>query len=450
MGVKLYPREGKRGVRWWVRIYHDGKERTRSLKTGDEKRASEIAKKLEAKLILGELKLLEEEPPAAPARPFDAYFTNWLETYARSHCKDSTFAGYQAAFELYLRPTFGSRDLADITRADVKQLAFDLLAGRLPGTPEKRPNGKERHRRASKKSRSYVKGTLAPLSEMFNHAIEDGDFEGTNPALRVLRRIRSDDAGAERSGDFLTGPEAGRLLAACREHFPRWHPFVLCLTHTGLRIGEAIALQWGDVDFSGRFISVKRNLVDGKLTTPKSGKGRRVDLSGELASVLRALQVDGKREKLRLGRPALPPWLFTNDEGNAIDPDNFRKRVWPKLLEKAKLRAIRIHDVRHTYASLLIQQGESLAYVKEQMGHQSIRVTVDTYGHLVPGGNSAAADRLAALLSRAPICSSGPEEALTGTDDPAATVQNRVTEDRQPRKLVEPKGVEPSTSRVRF
>ncbi|HKA53823.1 MAG TPA: site-specific integrase [Candidatus Binatia bacterium] len=80
--------------------------------------------------------------------------------------------------------------------------------------------------------------------------------------------------------------------------------------------------------------------------------------------------------------------------GTMLNPDNFRHRVWFKLLEKAGLRRIRIHDLRHTFASLLIQQGESLAYVKEQMGHHSIRVTVDMYGHLVPGGNKAAVDRL--------------------------------------------------------
>ena len=79
---------------------------------------------------------------------------------------------------------------------------------------------------------------------------------------------------------------------------------------------------------------------------------------------------------------------------NPLNPDNFRNRVWPKLLEKAGLRRIRIHDLRHTYASLLIAQGESLAYVMDQMGHHSIKVTVDHYGHLVPGGNKAAVDSL--------------------------------------------------------
>jgi integrase len=168
----------------------------------------------------------------------------------------------------------------------------------------------------------------------------------------------------------------------------------LLLARTGLRIGEAVALQWDDIDFHGRFINVRCNWVDGHLTTPKSGKGRQVDMSLQLTETLKALLVERKKETLRKGWGAVPEWVFTNEVGNMIDPDNFRKRVWPKLLAKAGLQHIRIHDLRHTFASLLIQQGESLAYVKDQMGHHSIRVTVDIYGHLVPGGNKAAVDRL--------------------------------------------------------
>ncbi len=71
-----------------------------------------------------------------------------------------------------------------------------------------------------------------------------------------------------------------------------------------------------------------------------------------------------------------------------------RKYVFYRCLDLAELRRVRFHDLRHTYASLLIQQGESLAYVKDQLGHHSIQITVDIYGHLVPGGNRQAVDRL--------------------------------------------------------
>lgn len=72
-----------------------------------------------------------------------------------------------------------------------------------------------------------------------------------------------------------------------------------------------------------------------------------------------------------------------------------RFKIWYHVLEHAQLRAVRLHDLRHTYASLLLQAGEPIAYVKEQLGHSSIQVTVDLYGHFVPGANRAAVDRLA-------------------------------------------------------
>jgi integrase len=76
-----------------------------------------------------------------------------------------------------------------------------------------------------------------------------------------------------------------------------------------------------------------------------------------------------------------------------IDPSNLRK-IFNRLLTDAELRRVRFHDLRHGFASLLLQNGESLTYVKEQMGHSSINVTVDIYGHLVPGGNRQAVDKL--------------------------------------------------------
>ncbi len=85
------------------------------------------------------------------------------------------------------------------------------------------------------------------------------------------------------------------------------------------------------------------------------------------------------------------------DEGKQLEMYNVKNRYFLKALEKAGLRRIRFHDLRHTFASLLIQNGESLAYVKDQLGHSSIKMTVDVYGHLVPGANRAAVNRLPTL-----------------------------------------------------
>ena len=86
--------------------------------------------------------------------------------------------------------------------------------------------------------------------------------------------------------------------------------------------------------------------------------------------------------------------MFPSPEGSVLDPDNLIKRYFLPAIEHAGLRRFRFHDLRHTFGSLLIQDGASLAYVKEQMGHSSIQITVDTYGHLIPGANVSWVDRL--------------------------------------------------------
>lgn len=117
-------------------------------------------------------------------------------------------------------------------------------------------------------------------------------------------------------------------------------------------------------------------------------------VSLQLASSLKDLLRARKEETLKKGWWEVPQWVFCDQNGNALDGNNLRKRVFQKTLTEAKLRKIRIHDLRHTFATHLIQNKESLAYVQQQLGHHSIQVTVDIYGHLVPGGNKRAVDRL--------------------------------------------------------
>ena len=128
----------------------------------------------------------------------------------------------------------------------------------------------------------------------------------------------------------------------------------------------------------------------------------------------------------------MPEWVFTSIEGTALDAANLRK-VFARALKKAGLRQIRFHDLRHTFASWLLGNGESPVYVKEQLGHSSIQITVDTYGHLIPGANRQAVNRLAAMLENAP---------------PARQEQKRgQAESPNPLKsLVGHAGIEPATS----
>jgi len=142
---------------------------------------------------------------------------------------------------------------------------------------------------------------------------------------------------------------------------------------------------------------VRRSIVRGRVNNTKTNRIRRVDLSDSLLLTLEALRRARQEEWLAKGKNEIPEWVFCNEQGRWLDFSHVKKRHLQKSLAKANLRQIRFHDLRHTFASLLIQNGESLAYVKEQLGHSSIKMTVDVYGHLVPGANRQAVNRLPAL-----------------------------------------------------
>ena len=116
-------------------------------------------------------------------------------------------------------------------------------------------------------------------------------------------------------------------------------------------------------------------------------------MSNQLGMALRDLKRIRKEHYFQTGQE-MPAWIFVNSKGNPLDQNNLRNRIFYKVLDAAGLRRVRFHDLRHTFASLLLKQGESMTYVKDQLGHESIKMTVDIYGHLVPGDNIQAVDRL--------------------------------------------------------
>jgi integrase len=281
----------------------------------------------------------------------------------------STQAPYTRTLCTYVYPRFGAKLVTEVARADVRDLVVELLA--------------------QGRSRSLVRNVVAPVRQLFNQLIEDG-LDKPNPAARIGRYLQGRHDPAFRI-DPLTPEEEAWFLATARIHCPRHYALFLCALRTGLRLGELRGLQWGDLDFQDRFLEVRRSLQDGgRIERPKSGQLRRVGMSLRLSEELGRLRVAREKEALAKGWRQIPEWTFCNQDGGPIWKSDFERRVFHRLLTKAGLRRIRFHDLRHTFASRLIQNGESLAYVKEQMGHHSIKVTVDIYGKLVPGANKAA------------------------------------------------------------
>lgn len=264
----------------------------------------------------------------------------WLATYpALAGLRQSTVAGYRRVLKLHVYPRLGDKPFTAITRDDVRTLIAELLA--------------------DGKGRDLVRQAVSPIRAIFNEALEEG-LQLPNPAARIGRFLR-DRGDPRRRIDPLTAAEEANLLATARHHYARHFPLLLCALRTGMRLGELLGLQWGDVDYQGRFIEVRRSLVEGgRVELPKNGKIRRVDLSLMLADTLRQFRVRRAEEALAKGWTAVPEWVFVNQDGRPIWKSNFERRVFHKALEKAELRRIRFHDLRHTFASRLLQNRESV------------------------------------------------------------------------------------------
>lgn len=359
MGVTV--REKAKGSgEYWIFIAHEGKRR--SKKIGDRRKAKQIAKEIERRLAGNEFRM--EKAPT-----LEDYSKKWLEGYSRNVNKESTYESNRALLENHILPEFGSRRIDQIKRGEFKDFLLKKMESHSVGT---------------------VKNIKACLSSIFNYARDD-ELLNANP-LSHLKIFPKQDV--KRGVDRLTAEELTLFLGTAEKHFPKYYPFFLLLAKTGMRLGEAIALRWADIDFNGHLIHVRQNIVRGRVTTPKSNQVRKVDVSDHLEEVLKVLKHQRKEEKLKYGWQEIPEPVFFNDNLNPYDINNLRKRIFFRLLDKAGLRKIRIHDLRHGYASILLENGASPVYVKEQLGHHSIKITVDLYGHFIPGANRDSVNKL--------------------------------------------------------
>ncbi len=158
-----------------------------------------------------------------------------------------------------------------------------------------------------------------------------------------------------------------------------------------MRESEVLGLQWGDVDFNQGQIFVRRTLQGGKFYNPKTKTSyRRIDIDPQLITEL-------KKWKLRCPKGELD-LVFPNSEGGPLDGLYMLKRIFYPALSRAKVAKVRFHDLRHTNASLRIEAGQNPKYIQEQLGHSSIQVTMDIYGHLLRSSDQDAAIKLRQVI----------------------------------------------------
>jgi len=318
-----------------------------------------------------EIKLAEEaaERSERLGPTLHGYALEWVKDYAGqgperiTHATGKEYARLLATFPLTYFPP--EKLLAAVDADDL--IGFLAWLGRYRG------------RRGRLTPRS-IANALVPL----RLCIADAERAGlvTEESVAALLSTRRSGKPPLEKGSFFTRAELGRVMA---EIPGPWLAFFELLATTGLRISEAIALRWMDLELGSQpHLNVRRSIVKGVIGSPKSRFGwRQIPLGVDLAKSLCALRPDSAREELL---------VFSTARGTPINPGNLRSRVLAPAVRRAGLSNIGFHAFRHTCASLLIERRLSLLRIQLWMGHHSAAYTIDTYGHLIDDELSAALD----------------------------------------------------------
>lgn len=381
MGVKVRQKKKGRGNPWWVFITHNGKRTSRQI--GDKAAAETVATKIRAKLQLNQFDF--EQKPERKAPIFKDFSKGWIDTTVPATCKESTEEDYIGILENHVLPVFEDMRIDEINSGTIKDFLFSKVNEGLSAS-------------TIGHIKNVVSGVLAKAVDEKKIDVNQTFNLGRNFMQKIAAAIQSRKVanGDETVGqlDPLTSEELKLLLDTVNQYFPDHYPLFLLLARTGCRIGEALGLKWGDIDFNGRFVNLRRSLSRGRITTLKNKRTRQVDMSLQLVETFQAYKLRCKQKGLALGLGAEPEYVFTNNIGLFIDVNNWRRRVFNKALEKAKLRRIRIHDMRHTYATLRISKGDNIADASHQLGHHSPKFTMDFYYHWMPGKKKTEVDEL--------------------------------------------------------
>ncbi len=352
------PETGKRKQQW-VSVKGTKKEA--------EKRLSELLSQLDSGIYI--------KPGKATLAD---HLERWLKDYAWPNLSPKTAEGYEYIIRRHLIPGLGKLTLNHLKPEHLQHYYADKLStGRIDG-----------------------KGGLSPKTVRHHHVtLHDALQSAVKWGLLVRNPADAVDAPRFQRPEIniMNADEINTFLEAAKDT-PFYAIFYLAL-FTGMRRSELLALRWSDVDLMLCQLYVSRSLHQLKngeiiFRQPKSDRSRRmIALTPSTALVLREHKENHNSEKLLQGLPISDDDLvFSQPDRRPYRPDTIT-HAWIKLARKTGLRGIRLHDARHSHASLMLKQGVHPKIVQERLGHSSIQITLDTYSHVTPGLQEAAAKR---------------------------------------------------------
>ena len=326
------------------------------------------------------------QEPLSGRQTVGAFLTRWLEEVAAPSVRPKTLTQYRHLCEAYLIPGLGGIVLARLTPAQVQAFLNRVSSGAF--TPvRKGPTTRQPGPRT-------VQQCYRVLHVALNQALRWGDVHRNVAALVDV------PAAPKAETTALTSTQARHLLTATAG--TRFGPLWALALYTGLRRGELLALRWADVNTKAGTLRITGTLdrAGQRAPTKTAGSTRTVPIAPEALAALETRRTAQKRERLAAGTA----WegtdlIFTTLTGGALGAENVYRWFQAALVD-CGLPHVRFHDLRHTCASLLAEQGVPIEVVQRLLGHTSIKTTADVYVHVTPDAQRDAVARLGALLEK--------------------------------------------------
>jgi len=289
------------------------------------------------------------------------YFSKWLEGYVKTNCSQRTLDGYQSIIENHLIPNLGNVQLKHLQPQEIQKYYSQAITLLSPRTVH-------HHHRV--------------LSQALKYAVRQG-YLGRNPCELV-------DAPSPRKKIMrtLTPREVEVLLGMAENSY--YYPVFYTAVSSGLRQAELLGLRWRDIDLDMLSVSVSQVLYKRRgvcqFKEPKTAHSRRrVAMTPKLALFLREYHEEREQLCRQLGkRLSLDDIVFTGPEGKPLDPCVVT-HAFSRMAARAGLDGVRFHDLRHTFASLMLLRGAKPKVISEALGHSSVAFTMDVYAHIIDG-----------------------------------------------------------------
>jgi integrase len=300
------------------------------------------------------------------------YLDRWLSDSVKDTVRQRTYERYEQIARLHIKLALGRIKLKTLTPVHVRALYREKLdAGLAPRTVQ------------------YIHVTL---QKALSQAVADGLIpRNAGVSVKAPRPVKKEikPLSLEQARDFLKAARGDRFEAL----------YVLAM-HCGLREGELLGLRWEDLDLDAGTIAVRRTLSETRaghrFEPPKNGKGRTIRLTAGATDALKRHRAEQNAESLKLGEL----WedhglIIPNRVGKTKNAKALVARSFKPILKRAGLpRYVRLHDLRHTCATILLKMGQHPKFVQELLGHDNIGITLDTYSHVLPGMGDGLADAM--------------------------------------------------------